>query len=173
RRQCSPPELLGARDAVAHRAQHDLGRVRERADDLRALQQRLPGKRRVERLEVSGSVALLPQDLVRLPDHAFSFSRSRSLTTFGLALPFVSFIPWPTKKPSRPSLPPLKASTWPGLAASTASITGSSSGVSETAVCARYSSAVKPEPALAATAAVSASRVRSFDALTTFASSAK
>jgi len=35
-----------------------------------------------------------------------SFSRTRSLTTRGSALPFVSFITWPTKKPSNPSLPP-------------------------------------------------------------------
>ena len=33
-----------------------------------------------------------------------SFSRSSSLTTRGSALPFVSFITWPTKKPSRPCL---------------------------------------------------------------------
>ena len=35
-----------------------------------------------------------------------SFSRSRSLTTRGSAFPPVSFITWPTKKPSSPSLPP-------------------------------------------------------------------
>ena len=35
-----------------------------------------------------------------------SFSRRRSLTTRGSALPPDSFITWPTKKPSTPSLPP-------------------------------------------------------------------
>jgi len=35
-----------------------------------------------------------------------SFSRRRSLTTRGSAVPPVSFITWPTKKPSNPSLPP-------------------------------------------------------------------
>ena len=39
-------------------------------------------------------------------DHACSFSRSSRLTTFGSALPCVSFITWPTRKPSTPSLPP-------------------------------------------------------------------
>ena len=52
--------------------------------------------------------ARLPERLGRLapPAQARSFSRRRSLTTFGFALPPVSFITWPTKKPSRPSLPP-------------------------------------------------------------------
>src|SRR2546421_422099 len=79
------------------------------------------------RLEMRDRVALLAQDLVRLVDHAFSFSRRRSLTTFGFAFPPVSFITCPTKKPSRPSLPPLYASTCPAFAASTASTSGSSS----------------------------------------------
>src|SRR5579884_3621235 len=35
-----------------------------------------------------------------------SFSRRRSLTTRGSAVPPDSFITWPTKKPSSPSLPP-------------------------------------------------------------------
>src|SRR5579862_179625 len=35
-----------------------------------------------------------------------SLSRRRSLTTRASAAPSVSFITWPTKKPSRPSLPP-------------------------------------------------------------------
>jgi hypothetical protein len=35
-----------------------------------------------------------------------SFARTSSLTTRGSALPWVSFITCPTKKPSRPSLPP-------------------------------------------------------------------
>jgi len=37
---------------------------------------------------------------------ASSFSRRRSLTTFGFAFPPVSFITCPTKKPSSPSFPP-------------------------------------------------------------------
>ena len=37
---------------------------------------------------------------------ASSFSRRRSLTTFGFAFPPVSFITSPTKKPSSPSFPP-------------------------------------------------------------------
>ncbi len=42
-RQRAPPELLGGRHAVANRAQHRLRRVGERAEDLRAFEQRLPG----------------------------------------------------------------------------------------------------------------------------------
>src|SRR5439155_4845601 len=42
---------------------------------------------------------------------ALSFSRSRSFTTCGLALPPVSRITCPTKNPSRPSLPPRYALT--------------------------------------------------------------
>ena len=44
--------------------------------------------------------------VVGVGDHELSFSRTRSLTTFGFALPWVSRITAPTKKPSRPSLPP-------------------------------------------------------------------
>ena len=56
-----------------------------------------------------GSVYLLTRseeetDVLR--PHACSFSRSSRLTTFGSALPCVSFITWPTRKPSTPSLPP-------------------------------------------------------------------
>jgi hypothetical protein len=54
---------------------------------------------------VSGS-ALAAAVLLYLGVAAPSFSRRRSLTTRGSALPPVSFITWPTKKPSRPSLPP-------------------------------------------------------------------
>ncbi len=38
--------------------------------------------------------------------HELSFSRTSSLTARASALPPSSFITWPTKKPSRPSLPP-------------------------------------------------------------------
>src|SRR5262249_9516215 len=137
-------------------------------------QQHATGERRRDRAQVRRAVALGAQQLVRLVDHAaFSLSRSRSLTTFGFAFPPVSFITWPTKKPSRPSLPPWYAATCPGLAARMASITGSSSDVSETARSARYASAVNPLSALAATARWSASRVSSFAACATFASSAR
>ena len=34
-----------------------------------------------------------------------NLARSRSLTTFGFALPFEALITWPTKKPSKASLP--------------------------------------------------------------------
>ena len=40
-----------------------------------------------------------------LAAQASSFWRSSSLTSFGFARPSVSFITWPTKKPSRPCLP--------------------------------------------------------------------
>ncbi len=43
----------------------------------------------------------VPQD-----GHARSFSRTSSLTARAFALPPVSFITWPTKKPSKPSFPP-------------------------------------------------------------------
>ena len=43
--------------------------------------------------------------------HGFSFSRRRRLTTFGSALPPVSFITWPTKKPRSPCFPPLYSAT--------------------------------------------------------------
>ena len=49
----------------------------------------------------------------------WSFSRSSRLTTFGSALPPVSFITWPTRKPSTPSLPPRYVSTCSGFAART------------------------------------------------------
>src|SRR5581483_9546688 len=49
--------------------------------------------------------------------YARSFSRSSRLTTFGSALPCVSRITWPTKKPSTPSLPPRYVATCPGFAA--------------------------------------------------------
>jgi len=50
--------------------------------------------------------ALAAAVLLYLGVAAPSFSRRRSLTTRGSAVPPVSFITWPTKKPSRPSLPP-------------------------------------------------------------------
>src|SRR5439155_4018019 len=62
--------------------------------------------------------------------HAFSFSRRSSLTSFGLARPSVSFITWPTKKPSRPSFPARYDSTCCGFAASTWSMSGSRSDAS-------------------------------------------
>ena len=71
-------------------------------------------------------------------------SRTRSLTTRGSALPPVSFITWPTKKPSRPCLPLRYCSAWPGFAAMIRSITGSSSDASATTFCSRYGAAVKP-----------------------------
>ena len=45
-----------------------------------------PGSGAATRVQVRGRVALRAQDLVRLVDHAFSFSRRRSLTTFGIRL---------------------------------------------------------------------------------------
>src|ERR687897_1664050 len=87
-----------------------------------------------------------------------SFLRRSSLTTFGSALPCVSFITWPTKKPSRPCLPPLKAATWPGLSARMRSTSGSSSEVSATRVSPRYVSALKSEAPLSASARMNASR---------------
>ena len=51
--------------------------------------------------------------------HELNFFRRSSFTSFGLARPSVSFITWPTKKPSSPSLPARYDSTWPGFAAST------------------------------------------------------
>src|SRR5256885_12063658 len=70
---------------------------------------------------------------------AYPASRSRTswLTTFGSALPPVSRLTWPTKKPSTPSLPPRYVSTCSGFAARTASMTGASSDSSPTAACAR------------------------------------
>jgi hypothetical protein len=50
--------------------------------------------------------ALAAAVLLYLGVAAPSFSRRRSLTTRGSALPPDSFITWPTKKPSSPSLPP-------------------------------------------------------------------
>ena len=44
-----------------------------------------------------------------------NLARTRSFTTRGSALPPVSFITWPTKNPSRPSLPPRNCSAWPGI----------------------------------------------------------
>ena len=41
----------------------------------------------------------------RSSGYASSFARTSSLTTRALAFPWVSFITWPTKKPSRPALP--------------------------------------------------------------------
>src|SRR5262249_32939212 len=143
RRQQAAAELLRGRNEVPHDAENGLRRVREGAEDLGALQQHATGERRRDRAQVRRAVALGAQQLVRLVDHAaFSLSRGGWLTTFGFAFPPVSFITWPTKKPSRPSLPPWYAATCPGLAARMASITGSSSDVSETARSARYASAV-------------------------------
>ena len=47
----------------------------------------------------------------RRPAYTRSFSRSSRLTTFGSALPCVSFSTWPTRKPSTPSLPPRYVAT--------------------------------------------------------------
>src|ERR1043166_7196262 len=69
--------------------------------------------------------------------HALSFSRTRSLTTFGFAFPPVSFITCPTKNPSRPSLPPRYASTCCWFSPRIRSITGSSSLTSAIAASAR------------------------------------
>ena len=77
------------------------------------------------------------RERVRLGDHDLSFSRTRSLTTFGFALPAVFCMTWPTKNPRRPSLPPLYAATWPSFAARISSISGSSSEASEIDVSAR------------------------------------
>src|SRR5205823_12240507 len=77
------------------------------------------------------------RDRPRTPGQALSFSRNRSLTTRGSALPSVAFITWPTKKPSRPSLPLRYAATWPAFAAITSSTIGSSAETSLTVFCAR------------------------------------
>jgi MFS family permease len=68
--------------------------------------------RRLHRLDARGSrrrhVQLLDPvgAAARGPRYSCSFSRRSRLTTFGSALPPVSFITWPTRKPSTPSLPP-------------------------------------------------------------------
>src|SRR5262249_41563333 len=101
-------ELLRRRQTLAHGAQHHLGRVGERAQNLRPLDEHLRRHGRCEHAELRLLVALLAQERVRFLDekaHPASFSRTSSLTTFGFALPFVSFITCPTKNPSRPSLP--------------------------------------------------------------------
>src|SRR5581483_3323229 len=76
------------------------------ADDGRRLH-RAP--RRARRLLVRLAVDP-PRAEPRRAEEARSYGASRSrtsrLTTFGSALPCVSFITWPTKKPSSPSLPP-------------------------------------------------------------------
>jgi hypothetical protein len=68
---------------------------------------------------------------------ALSFSRSRSLTTRGFALPRVSFMTCPTRKPSTPSLPARYAAACSSWAARTWSITGSSSDSSAISVSPR------------------------------------
>src|SRR5438876_2155679 len=55
----------------------------------------------------------------RLNDYDFSFSRSRSFTIFGLALPLEAFITCPTKNPNNASLPERYCSSWFGFAAMT------------------------------------------------------
>src|SRR5581483_858250 len=129
RRELAAPELRGRRDEVARGAEHCVRCVGERAQDLVALQERLPGQRRVVGGELRVRVALLAEGGVRLLDraHGFSFSLRSALTTFAFALPFVSRITWPTKKPSRPCFPARYAPTWSGFSASTRSTMGSSS----------------------------------------------
>src|SRR5262245_7222474 len=92
-----PAEVVGGRDAIADGPQDDLRRVGEGTPDLRALDQQLRGHRRREHGQLRLAVALAAENLVRLLDdgvltHAFSFSRMSSLSTFGFALPPVSFI---------------------------------------------------------------------------------
>src|SRR5215217_605904 len=114
-----------------------------------------------------------PRALVRGPDpvarveawpaclgraHDESFSRRRSFTTLGSALPPVSFITWPTRNPSTPSLPALKVSTCPSFSANTLSMMGSSSDASEIAVSPRKSSAENPGSPLRSSASVNAAR---------------
>src|SRR2546425_11137880 len=123
---------------------------------------RLPGNRRgrTEMYPVMGS------------RNYVNFERNSSFTTFGSALPCVSFITWPTKKPSRPSLPPLYAATWPGLSARMRSTSGSSSAVSATKVSPRYVSARNSGSALSASARMNVSRGIVERAAISFASSA-
>src|SRR5262249_16838341 len=95
--------------------------------------------RRREHLGRDGSRAWCEEValLHRFPGYPRSFARTRSLTMRGSALPPVVFITWPTKKPSRPSLPPRYCSACAGFAAITSSMTGSSSARSLTAFWAR------------------------------------
>jgi len=92
------------REHAVQRAADDLDRDRRGADH----RDRLPGADRRDGRGVRVRVRVSPhtprgRDARR---HACSFSRSSRLTTFGSALPCVSFITWPTRKPSTPSLPP-------------------------------------------------------------------
>src|SRR5829696_3943358 len=96
-------------------------------------------------LEQAGALVGRPDPVARVETrpaclgcaHDESFSRRRSFTTLASALPPVSFITWPTRKPSTPSLPALKVSTCASFSASTLSMTGSSSDASEIAVSPR------------------------------------
>ena len=69
-----------------------------------------PGRSAKKRLTSRPSEAAISATLRKsgfMPRGYWSFSRTSSLTARAFALPPVSFITWPTKKPSRPSLPPL------------------------------------------------------------------
>ena len=77
------------------------------------------------------------ETVVGSPAQALSFSRSRSLTTRGFALPRVSFMTCPTRKPSSPSLPARYAAACSTLAARTWSITESTSASSAMSVSPR------------------------------------
>ena len=75
-----------------------LGLLRD-GDETAAALQPQPGMTTVDALVQSDGDA-------RGAAQASSFSRRRSLTTFGFAFPPVSFITCPTKNPSSPSFPP-------------------------------------------------------------------
>src|SRR5437899_11164567 len=83
RREGAASQLGEGRHELARDAKNDLGRVGERTQDLVAFQERLPGQRRAVGRQLRLGIPLGAERLIRLVDHAFSFSRRSSLTTFG------------------------------------------------------------------------------------------